>query len=510
MMVAAGGAAKRPGWLLAAAWLVAAAGSAPAVAAPLSKEDIGLINRLTWGINATEVARFRKLGRQGWIEYQLTPQVPLVMPPQLAARFLEMSIVQAPMGQLAVEAEALRYAGVKGKTTAEGKAIYDRFQILMKQYYTETTTRSVLRDIYSPYQLREQMTWFWFNHFNVRIGNQPLPSMVRDYEENIIRPRALGKFCPLVKATLRHPAMLKYLGNASSRAGRINENYARELMELHTMGVGSGYRQGDVEQLARVLTGATVDLKTWPAPAAPPGGERNGIYLFDPALHDTGPKTLLGKPIRAKGVGEIDEAVDRLCRHPATARRISEKLARYFVADTPPPALVDRMTATFASTDGDIAAVMRTMIASPEFTQSFGTLYKDPNNFIISAIRLSFDGRIISAPVVVTAQLAKLGQPRFGRLTPDGYSLSAADWNNSGQLTTRFGMAGTLGRGGGRMFVTVPGERPDAPPPPLKATLISTGIAAGLTPATRAVLDGARNAAEWNALYLSSPDFMRR
>jgi uncharacterized protein (DUF1800 family) len=259
-----------------------------------------------------------------------------------------------------------------------------------------------------------------------------------------------------------------------------------------------------------VLTGATVDLKTWPAPAAPAGGERNGIYLFDPALHDTGPKTLLGKPIRAKGVGEIDEAVDRLCRHPATARRISEKLARYFVADTPPPALVDRMTATFASTDGDIAAVMRTMIASPEFTQSFGTLYKDPNNFIISAIRLSFDGRIISAPVVVTAQLAKLGQPRFGRLTPDGYSLSAADWNNSGQLTTRFGMAGTLGRGGGRMFVTVPGERPDAPPPPLKATLVSTGIAAGLTPATRAALDGARNAAEWNALYLSSPDFMRR
>jgi uncharacterized protein (DUF1800 family) len=500
--------------LLFAAAVGLASQTAAAAEPPLPLEDLRLINRLTWGVNASEIARYRQLGRQGWIDYQLSAKAPLTLPPAIEARFAGMAVAAAPMGKLAVDAEAMRTAALKGRPKAGGdasdKQAYAQFVSLMKQYQAETVERSLLRDIYSPWQLREQMTWFWFNHFNVRMGNQPLPTMVRDYEEHTIRPLALGKFCPMVKATLRHPAMLKYLGNAASRADNINENYARELMELHTMGVGSGYSQGDVEQLARVLTGATVDMKTWPAPAAARGGERNGIYVFDPGLHDGGSKTLLGQPISARGVGEIDEAVDRLCRQPATARRISDKLARFFVADTPPPALVDRMATTFKASDGDITAVLRTMIAAPEFKQSLGTLFKDPNHFLISALRLGYDGRIITSPKAAANLLARLGQARFARLTPDGYPLSAGDWNASGQMTTRFDIAAYLGRGAATLFVSEPGVRPVAPPPPLQAILASTGLDAGLAPATRAALDAARGPAEWNALYFSSPDFMRR
>jgi uncharacterized protein (DUF1800 family) len=483
---------------------------AAAAEAPLPLADLRLINRLTWGVNASEIARFRKLGRQGWIDYQLSPVAPITLPPEIEGRFAGMAIAAAPMGKLAVEAEALRSSALANRGTPEAKQNYTTYALLMKQYAAETVERSLLRDIYSPWQLREQMTWFWFNHFNVRIATQPLPAMVRDYEEDTIRPLALGKFCPLVKATLRHPAMLFYLGNNGSRAGKINENYARELMELHTMGVGSGYTQADVENLARMLTGAAVDRKAWPPAQAPRNGERNGIYVFDPARHDGGKKTLLGEPIRAKGVGEIDEAVDRLCRHPATARRIADKLARYFVADTPPPALVEAMTQTFMASDGDITAVLRTMIASPEFDQSLGTLFKDPNHYLISALRLGYDGRIITSPKPAAILLSRMGQTRFGRLTPDGYSLAAGDWNASGQMTTRFDIAAFLGRGATTLFVATPGERPSAPPPPLKAILASTGLAAGLAPATRTALDAAASAPEWNALYFSSPEFMRR
>ena len=510
MTLAGRGVLARCRRLVFAATLAVSAQFAGAAEAPLAPADLKLINRLTWGVNATEIARFRQLGRQGWLDYQLDPRAPLTLPPEIAARLAGMAVVSEPMGKLAVDAEAMRTGALKDRGKTGDKQSYAAFVQLMKQYSGESVERSLLRDIYSPWQLREQMTWFWFNHFNVRMGNQPLPALVHDYEEATIRPLALGKFCPLVKATLRHPAMLLYLGNAASRADNINENYARELMELHTMGVGSGYSQADVEALARVLTGATVDLKTWPPAPAPRGGERNGIYLFDPARHDGSAKTLLGQPIRARGVGEIDEAVDRLCRHPATARRIADKLARYFVAETPPPALVDRMATTFTASDGDITAVLRTMIASPEFNQSLGTLFKDPNHFLISAIRLGYDGRIITAPRTVSSLLARMGQPRFGRLTPDGYPLSAGDWNASGQMTTRFDIAAYLGRGAATLFVTTPGVRPVSEPPPLAATLASTGLDAALTPATRAALDGARGPSEWNALFFSSPDFMRR
>lgn len=485
--------------------------AAPVVAAnTLPAADIQLIDRLTWGVNATEISRFRRLGRQGWIDYQLRDDPGLNLPPEVKAQFDAMAIAARPTGEIVVEGEALRFAGTHGGDKAARRASYGQFATKMKTYQNETVERSILRDLYSADQLREQMTWFWFNHFNVRIANQPLSALVLDYEEATIRPRAFGKFCDLVNATLRHPAMLIYLNNANSRAGEINENYARELMELHTLGVGSGYTQDDVKALARVLTGATVDLKTWPVPPAPGRGVRNGVFLFNPARHDNGTKVLLGKRIDAKGYAEIDEATALLCRQPATARRISTKLARFLVADEPPAALVDKMTETFIATEGDISAVLRTMIAAPEFAASAATLFKDPNHYLLSAIRLGFDGRIITNPRAVASMLATMGQSRFGRLTPDGYPLDAAEWNASGQMATRFELAATLGRGGARLFVETPGVRPEAPPPPLKAILASTGIHTDLAPATRTALDGARSEGEWNTLFLSSPEFMRR
>lgn len=488
--------------------------AAPPVDAPaadtLLVKDLQLIDRLTWGVNATEIARFRRLGRQGWIDYQLQPQAKLDLPATVQSRFDGMAIVARPMGEIAVEAESLRYAGTHGGDKLARAESYGSYATTMKGYLYETVERSILRDLYSADQLREQMTWFWFNHFNVRIANPPLSALVQNYEEATIRPLALGRFCDLVNATLRHPAMLIYLNNAASRANRINENYARELMELHTMGVGSGYTQADVKALARVLTGATVDLKNWPAPPAPKGGVRDGIFFYDPALHDNGSKVLLGQPIKARGYAEIDEATNLLCRQPATARRISTKIARYMVADEPPSALIDRMTETFMATDGDIALVLRTMIASPEFAASGGSLFKDPNHYLLSAIRLGFDGRIIAQPRSVSGLLANMGQPRMMRVTPDGYPLDTAEWNSSGQLLTRFDIAVAIGRGAPAMFTETPGVRSDAPPPPLQEILASTGIHADLAPATLAALDNAAAGQEWNYLFLSSPEFMRR
>ena len=198
--------------------------------------------------------------------------------------------------------------------------------------------------------------------------------MVGDYEEHAIRPHIFGRFKDLVLATLEHPAMLRYLDNAQNAAGHVNENYARELMELHTLGVGGGYSQQDVQSLARVLTG--VDVNAGDAPRLKPELQRmylrRGAFEFNPARHDFGPKTLLGSAIEGRGFAEVEGAVALIVRQPACARFISQKLAMYFVADNPPPALVERMAQTFMHTDGDIAAVLHTLFLSREFAAALG------------------------------------------------------------------------------------------------------------------------------------------
>jgi len=322
------------------------------------------------------------------------------------------------------------------------------------------------------------MTWFWMNHFSVFQQKGPIRAMVGDYEEHAIRPNALGRFRDLLGASARHPAMLVFLDNARNSAGRLNENYARELMELHTLGVDGGYTQRDVEALARVLTGWSLSFA---------GGEPARFY---PRRHDSSDKQLLGATIRGSGAAELDQALDLLARHPSTARFVSRKLAMFFVGDDPPADLVARMAATFSATDGDIAQVLRTMFASAEFRASLGTKFKDPLHYTLSALRLALDQRPLPDPMPVIAALARMGEPLYARATPDGYPLTRTDWASPGQLATRFEIARAIAY---RLPTRLPSDL--APP---------------VGEATRDALAKASSPQEWNLLLLSSPEFMHR
>jgi uncharacterized protein (DUF1800 family) len=335
------------------------------------------------------------------------------------------------------------------------------------------------------------MTWFWMNHFNVFIGKGELRGLVGDYEESAIRPRALGRFRDLLGAVARHPAMLRYLDNARNAVKKVNENYARELMELHTLGVDGGYTQADVQELARVLTGYTVLYrKEARERRAAPGAVRDGLFAFMPARHDFGGKVLLGAPIRSRGAEELDEALDRLARHPATARFVSRKLALFFVSDDPPPALVERLAAEFRRSDGDIAALLRVLFASPEFAASLDGKLKDPLHYALSGLRLADEGREIRDPMPVLGWLARMGEPLYARQTPDGYPLAGREWASPGQMEARFEVAKAIGYGA----------------PALRGNLLEDRLGAS----TRAALAKAQGPQEWNFLFLASPEFMRR
>ena len=301
------------------------------------------------------------------------------------------------------------------------KAAQQVYQQAMNERAKQAASRSILRALYAPDQLRERMTWFWFNHFNVHQYKANIRILVGDYEDHAIRAHALGKFRDLLVATLHHPAMLRYLDNTDNAAGHLNENYAREIMELHTMGVGSGYTQADVEALARILTGVGIDLKPEDPKLKPELQSqlvREGAFEFNPARHDYGDKTFLGHPIKGRGLAEVDEAIDILVHHPATATHLSKQIATYFVSDNPPDTLVQKMAQTFKSTDGDIAAVLATMVHAPEFTASLkpGVKFKDPVHYVFSAVRLAYDDKVILNTQPIQGWLNRSGrrfvQPR--------------------------------------------------------------------------------------------------
>jgi len=365
--------------------------------------------------------------------------------------------------------------------------------------------------------LQEQMTWFWMNHFNVYQYKRNLRVMIGDFEERAIRPHALGKFRDLLAASVHHPAMLRYLDNEQNAAGRINENYAREIMELHTLGVDAGYTQRDVQELARVLTGLGVNM-TDRVPNVRRGMQeqyvRDGLFEFNPNRHDYGDKQFLGRTIRGRGLAEVDEVIDRLSRDPATARHVSRELATYFVADEPAPRLVDAMANTFQERDGDIAAVLHIMFDSPEFAASLGTKFKDPVHYVVSAIRLAYgsgDQPVINAGPMIF-WLNRMGEPLYGRQTPDGYPLSTAAWASAGQLATRFDIARNIGGGSPGLFRIDIADAASAGPayPQLANTLYYQSLASTLRPETRQALDEARSPQEWNTFLLSSPELVYR
>jgi uncharacterized protein (DUF1800 family) len=284
--------------------------------------------------------------------------------------------------------------------------------------------------------LLARMTEFWFNHLNVFVGKGAVRPFVGHYAVNVIRANALGSFEDMLLASAQHPAMLLYLDQARSNARGINENYARELMELHTLGVNAGYTQNDVRELARILTGWTVGL------------QQGEAFRFAARLHDQGDKLLLGRSFTADGQREGEDAIRMLARHPATAQRIAQRLAETFVTDKPPRALVDSLAATFTRTRGDIRAVMRSLVDSPEFWREGNSLFKTPLNFACSALTAGGGVKDKRDIQLSLGFLAQAGQPLHGWQTPDGYKTDAATWLAPEALTRRADHAMALG---GRM-----------------------------------------------------------
>jgi len=378
----------------------------------------------------------------------------------------------------------------------------------------EAVRRELLRAVYSPAQLQEQLVWFWLNHFSVLQYKANERWLIADYAERAIRPHALGHFRDLVMATLTHPAMLEYLDNAQNAAGHINENYARELMELHTLGVDSGYTQQDIQELARILTGVGINALGNPPKLKPEWQRlyrRDGAFEFNPARHDFGAKTLLGKRIEASGFDEVEQAVDLLVSQPACAHFIARKLASYFVADDPPRALIERLARTFHETRGDIPAVLETLFESHEFQASLGGKFKDPMHYVVSTLRLAYDGKPIENTHPVLNWLNALGEPPFGRQTPDGYPLTEAGWASSGQISRRFEIARAIGSGNAGLFEPEDGSPANTTGfPQLSTRLYFAAVEPFLSANARNALEHAGSQFEWNTFLLASPDFNYR
>jgi uncharacterized protein (DUF1800 family) len=383
----------------------------------------------------------------------------------------------------------------------------------------------VYRALYSNRQLEEVLVDFWFNHFNAYEAKASVRPLLTSYERDAIRPHVLGHFKDLLLATARHPAMLYYLDNwesispevfsigpfaepveamarqISRRAHGLNENYGRELMELHTLGVKGGYTQQDVIAVARCFTGWTIrqpDVKA--------------EFVFAPFMHDTAEKVVLGHKIPAGG-GEQDglQVIDILAHHPATARFISTKLAQRFVADDPPPSLVDRMAQTFTRTDGDLRAVMQTMFSSAEFfsEDAWQAKIKSPLEMAVSAIRAS--GADVTDTYALVQRIADLGEPLYGKQDPNGYADTGEAWLSTSSLFGRINFAASL-MSGQIPGIKVDGARLDGKDAAAIAReLLSAEASAQTREAIEKGLENKEPTPRFIAgLVMGSPDFQKR
>jgi uncharacterized protein (DUF1800 family) len=484
-----------------------------AATSELSRQDIQWLERVTYGADTATVNEYQKLGRRRFLDQQLHPGK-VQLPAQVSDAIDDLDISRRDGAELLayVNRENQRINSItdEARKQAERKTLNENGNKLAY----EAARREILRALYSPAQLQEQLTWLWLDHFSVFQNKANDPWLVGDYVERAIRPHVLGHFRDLVMATLTHPAMLQYLDNAQNANGHINENYARELMELHTLGVGSGYTQQDIQELARILTGVGVN-PTGNMPRLKPEWQKLYRYQqgfeFNPARHDFGPKTLLGKPIEPGGFGEVEQAVDLIVSQPACARFVSHKLAVYFVADDPPHALIESMAKTFQKTHGDIAEVLQTLFKSREFEASLGGKFKDPMHFVISAVRLAYDGKPIVNTHPIANWLNALGEPLFGRQTPDGFPLTENGWASSGQISRRFEIARAIGSGNGGLFDPEDGTAATTTGfPQLSSRLYFTALEPFLSANARAALNRAGSQLEWNTFLLASPDFNYR
>jgi uncharacterized protein (DUF1800 family) len=543
--------------------LLPLAAQQPRSAAPATPDDraiVHVLNRIGFGPARGDVERVRRVGIAPYIEQQLHPE--RLADAAVAARLARFETLGKSTRELAaayflpamMERQQRQQAGAAAADPVRRGA--PRGQVSeaarrQRQVFVELAEQKVLRAAYSERQLEEVMVDFWFNHFNVFAGKGQTRVYLTEYERDAIRPHVFGQFRDLLGATATSPAMLFYLDNWQSAAaegraladrpaarGRggiprpdarpgvrpgarrvlpqppraiadrpaqnrrprgLNENYARELMELHTLGVDGGYTQNDVQEVARAFTGWTI--------ANPRMG---GGFRFEPRMHDAGEKIVLGQRIPAGGgVEDGEQVLDILARHPSTARFIATKLARRFVADEPSAALVARAAGRFQQTDGNIREVVRTIVTSPEFfaPAAYRAKVKTPFEFVASAVRATGTDLVTAAPVVQA--LRELGMPLYMCQPPTGYADRAEAWVNTGALLSRMNFAVNLTaarpRAGGRMPAFA-GKTPAA----ASAELVRSALAGDLSEATASTVAKAESASQAIALVLGSPEFQKR
>ena len=501
--------------------LLGASHAATLDAAGESQRAAHVLNRLGYGPRPGDLARVSAMGIDRYIDAQLDPAT-LPLPENLTRALDALTTTHPGAGRELAAFLAARAAARDDDVGAKR----ERREVIAR-ITRETAQARLVRAIDSPRQLEEVMTDFWFNHFNVFAGKGLDRALIGDYERDAIRPYALGHFRDLLGATAKAPAMLFYLDNWTSsaatqatpqptsptvnnvldsvpvagarkpkaRATGINENYARELMELHTLGVDGGYSQHDVTELARMLTGWSFVPRAL--------AETGRGFVFDARRHDNGDKQWRGHVIHPQGQQEGEQALDILAAHPATARHLSFQLAQYFVRDEPPPALVERMAQRYLNSGGDIRAVLHLLFHSPEFMapETIGAKFKTPYQFVVSAARAS--GYSVTNVAPLSAALQQLGMPLFGCPTPDGYKNTRVAWLNPDALTRRIAFVTTLASG--RLPLT---GMPEPASAGIDARVLRTTLGSVITPRTMAVTNDNPPAMQ-AALLLGSPDFMQ-
>jgi len=434
-------------------------------AIPNSKDNaLHVLNRLTFGPRPGDVEMVKDMGVEQFISTQLHPNG---IAEDKSVSHMFKSI---PGLKLSANEVYLKYGYPTVEKKLEKLGINDQNnpaecrRIKVEAYEAKLNYpigAKVVAAVNSPRQLQEVMTDFWFNHFNVwRSKDDRDACYVATFEEHVIRPRVFGKFRDLLWQTCHHPAMIDYLDVCEDyKAGYedkkganhgLNENYARELMELHSLGADAGYTQKDVIELARILSGLTLVERAGDAGKGPG-------YYFDRKRHDFGDKVFLGHSIKGSGEREIDQALDILAFHPATAHHISYQLAQYFVCDEPPPQLVTRLAQKFSQSHGDIRAVLSQLFHSPEFWDERyrGSKFKSPYRYVISTIRGS--GIILDSTNIAQTADGKMkplerffiqqGQPIYGCKTPDGYKNTQDAWLSANSLVQRINFSIDLAAG---------------------------------------------------------------
>jgi len=491
------------------------------------QQVIQALNRLTFGPRPGEAQKVRAMGLDKWIDLQLHPDKIDDTPfENFADRYDILKQDQNHLLKQYADAQRERRMVKRDRADSAGMSREDRMAIQQiglarRQFMGQLQSERVARAVASNRQLEEVMTDFWLNHFNVFAGKGPPEAYyLVEYQRDVIRPNALGKFRDLLEAVAKSPAMLFYLDNARSmadstrprltspgrggpfanqprlkqlRSGGLNENYGRELLELHTLGVDGGYTQQDVINVARALTGWTI---------RPP--VMGGGFIFRPDMHDAGDKVVLGHKLAAgRGIEDGEDVLDILSKSPSNARFIATKLARRFVSDNPPQALINDAAQVFLETGGDIRAVLRTIVTSNEFysQQAFRSKVKSPFEVVVSAMRA------LNAQPDSTARTAQaiayLGEPLFGHQAPNGYPETGEAWMNTGAILNRinFGMAVAANRIPGVSIAALPGidTLRNAARGSQVDAVISILLSGSASPDTRAVLMKGENPLAANA-----------